>query len=49
MRFIAMVVMTILATMLYWIWFLMGIIALLNGHVVGVLLLAIGIWLVLKG
>jgi hypothetical protein len=49
MRFIAVVVMTILSTFVYWFWFAIGAMALWDGHIAGFLFLAIGLWLVFKG
>jgi hypothetical protein len=48
MKFIAMIVMYVLTTAVYWAPIAVGIAGLLDGHVAGLLPIALGVWLIWK-
>jgi hypothetical protein len=48
MKFIAMVLSFVLFTAVYWIPIATGVVALLDGHVAGILLIVFGLWLAFR-
>ncbi len=48
MKFIGMILSLILVTAVYWVPIAFGVVLLLNGAVIGVLPIALGLWLILR-